>query len=67
MCLWLFIAESTFYRGYIQCCPLTCLPWGSIVSRACVLSVWGSVFIPSFIFPPCLLSYESVKAQVTYS
>lgn len=23
MCLWLFIAESTFYRYYIECCHLT--------------------------------------------
>lgn len=27
MCLWLFIAESTFYRYYIKCCHLTCFHW----------------------------------------
>lgn len=64
MCLWLFIAESTFYRYYIKRCHLTCFHWGSIVN--CVY-VWKRVFIFSFLIVFLhLLSYFSQQPTMDY-
>lgn len=35
MCIWLFIAESTFYRQHIKC-YLSCFRWGFLASPVCV-------------------------------
>lgn len=50
MCLWLFIAESTFYRQYIKC-YLSCFHWGFLVSCVCVFA--KNNYSLSGFPPPC--------------
>lgn len=48
MCLWLFIAESTFYRYYIECCHLT---WFHCKPCMCMFgNVYSYLALFSFFF-----------------